>query len=397
MMLFQLFLVPLVAARVMRTHPQVPLIAEVVEDVSTEVVQLSEESVLEERLPIVGIHFTTSYAVASVRYSNGTWKDLAKIPADAEYIEILSRYTAIWPRGDPLSLAANNCFVSADELPTPQKRLKRHDCIKTFFPKPAGDVAGRPLPADIIALAAFTKTVRNAIRSEFGGSIPNMAIIIPRLPFYLSSELFEALEIAGLRSTSLVSGGFDRFTYDEIDAAYAGHGYDYCTPELADCARVPGSQKYEHALYLNFDNSSFSAGMLELQNKYQMLDQDQIFGYTINPNLGWWNLPVFEVPRAKFWAQIHEMITSVVQALPQPINRIVLLGDHGADDEFKEVVKAAVWEVLEMDVELMLSVGEEDVTHIAARGAADLDWHISESRRRWEADMAEKRSSLRNE
>jgi hypothetical protein len=87
--------------------------------------------------------------------------------------------------------------------------------------------------------------------------------------------------------------------------------------------------------------------------------------------LGWWRLPVFEVSRARFWAQIHEVILEVAGALQRAPNRIILLGDHGANAEFLDVVKAAMWDVLELDVSLMLSANKaEDVGTLAARGAA---------------------------
>jgi hypothetical protein len=97
MKLFQLLIVPFVAAGVVRTHQQIPIVADVVQDGGSEVAQPNAKHVAGEVLPMVGIHFTTSYAVASVRYPNGTLVDLARVPGDAEYIDIMSRYTTEWP------------------------------------------------------------------------------------------------------------------------------------------------------------------------------------------------------------------------------------------------------------------------------------------------------------
>jgi ATP-dependent protease HslVU (ClpYQ) peptidase subunit len=45
----------------------------------------------------IGIHFTTSYAVAVARYQNGTTQDIATISADAEYINVMSRWMDSYP------------------------------------------------------------------------------------------------------------------------------------------------------------------------------------------------------------------------------------------------------------------------------------------------------------
>jgi hypothetical protein len=125
---------------------------------------------------------------------------------------------------------------------------------------------------------------------------------------------------------------------------------------------------YQHVLFLDFDNSSFSATVQYMQH----VDQEWSYSNRIDMELGWWNLPVFEVSRARFWAQIHEVILEVAGALQRSPNHVVLLGDHGADPEYLDVVKAALRDVLEMDVSLSLSANKaEDIGMLAARGAAD--------------------------
>jgi hypothetical protein len=40
-----------------------------------------EEGKRETRIPGIGVHLTTSYAVAAIRYENGTIEDLVKVSA----------------------------------------------------------------------------------------------------------------------------------------------------------------------------------------------------------------------------------------------------------------------------------------------------------------------------
>lgn len=124
---------------------------------------------------------------------------------------------------------------------------------------------------------------------------------------------------------------------------------------------------YEHVLFVDFDNSSFSATVQYLQHA----DQEWSYSNSVSMQLGWWNLPVFETSRTEFWAQIHEVILGVAGALQRAPNKIVLLGDHGDDTELLEIVNAALWDNLEMDASLMLSASNgENVGMLAARGAA---------------------------
>lgn len=74
----------------MHTPQQIPIVADlgkVGPDMTASVLEHTSEEA-----PMVGVHFTTSYAIASVRYQNGTLRDLGKIDGDAEYVETMSRW-----------------------------------------------------------------------------------------------------------------------------------------------------------------------------------------------------------------------------------------------------------------------------------------------------------------
>lgn len=100
-----------------------------------------------------------------------------------------------------------------------------------------------------------------------------------------------------------------------------------------------------------------------------------MYSHVSDPELGWWNLPVFEVPRAKFWARVHESVEKIASGLWKAPGRIVLMGEHGTDKEFREVVRTALGNALDVDVDAMLEVNKaEDTLYLAARGAAELAW-----------------------
>ena len=78
-------IVPLASARAMRSPQQIPMVAEVAKNVAV------EESG-SDVAPSIGVHFTTSYALAVARYQNGTTRDIIKVEADTEYIGLMSRW-----------------------------------------------------------------------------------------------------------------------------------------------------------------------------------------------------------------------------------------------------------------------------------------------------------------
>jgi hypothetical protein len=123
---------------------------------------------------------------------------------------------------------------------------------------------------------------------------------------------------------------------------------------------------------------------MALQNAFQ--GDDTYYYYSMDTELGWWNLPVFDVARAQFWAQIHEKILDVLERMPKPPDNIVLMGEHGVNAEFKEIVKAAMWEKFDFDVDPMLEAIEKDSAgKLAARGAAELGWQNEDLNRQHEA------------
>ncbi|OAK98899.1 hypothetical protein IQ06DRAFT_278590 [Phaeosphaeriaceae sp. SRC1lsM3a] len=330
MKLFYLLVAPVVSARAINTQ-QVPVIG----GVEKEVVQSTTYE--DDAPPAVGVHFTTSYAIAAARYLNGTTQDLAKVEGGAAYVDLVSRW--------------------ADQERT----------------------VG--MEQDAAVLADFMKKTRDVMEIGLDMRISHIAPTFPYLPTYANQAVREALSSAGLTSTraQLLP---NELAYDEVTAAEAAPGHDLHS-SAEDHTSQMKSAPNQNVLYVNFDNSSFSIGAMSLRNAGQELKPIR---YDINTQLGWWNMPVYDIPRAKFWTRIHEMILHGLEPMSRPPNRIVLMGDHGADEEFKQVVTAAVWERYEFDVELMLSaVRKEDAGRLAARGAAELAWRDGIRQREREA------------
>ncbi|KAH4047273.1 hypothetical protein HBI04_051810 [Parastagonospora nodorum] len=366
MQLIYFLVVPLVSARVIGTTQQIPIPGHVAEDVVKHIAQ--EESAL-----AIGVHFTTSYAVAAARYKNGTTRTLVKVAADADYIDLLSR----WSQGQH-DLKNQDCHVQSRHSSVPKEVSRRYRCTMRSLQRSSRRMLGLPASRDAAILSDFMSRVRSDLQAEILAPVTSIAPAFPRLSHSQKEDVREALSYAGLTSSRLRTSHAGTIIYQDANAAYAGLGHGLCESQSSrsDCQSPANDQS---VLYFNFDNSSFSVGAMTLKSAFQ---EQRTYVYGSDTTLGWWDLPVYEIPRAKYWARIHEMILNVLAPMSLPPNRIVLLGEHGADEEFKEVVKAATWEKFDFDVELMLqTVKKEDVGSLAARGAAELGWRDEEFNR----------------
>lgn len=228
---------------------------------------------------------------------------------------------------------------------------------------------GRPATPDVAILASFLGQIKGATEKELGSQVSDVFPVFPILVALDQDDIQDSLDHAGLNWLNADRQWF-HISY-ETNAAFAGLGYGVCESwtDALKCAREEKLRHFEHILFLNFDNSSFSATLQYMQNVYQ----EYVYAQSLDFGLGWWDLPVYEVPRARFWARIHELILDVGSALQRPPDKVILIGEHAGDDEFVEVVKTALWDLLEYDISMILEVNTGvDGKSLAARGAAEL-------------------------
>ena len=210
---------------------------------------------------------------------------------------------------------------------------RRYRCTMRSLRRSSRRMLGLPASRDVAILSDFMKRVHSAIEAETLAPVTSITPAFPRLSHSQEEDVREALSIIGLTSTRLHTSHTGTVVYQDANAAYAGLGHGLCECWLSS-PNCQSAAKDQSVLYFNFDNSSFGVGAMTLKNAFQ---EHRTYAYGSDTTLGWWDLPVHEIPRAKFWARIHEMILNVLAPMPMPPNRIVLLGEHGADEDFKEV------------------------------------------------------------
>lgn len=254
--------------------------------------------------------------------------------------------------------------------PSGREKRSRWKCNKSNVNGLVRETVDLQKSRDAATIARLLSTVRTVAEAALNAPITSIApAIFPLRPNELES-FQEALKIAGLKSTRSRHGA-QEVVFVDVKAAFAGLDAGMCNnwQNRDDCISETMAMQRQSVLFLNLDNSSFSAGVFSISNPYQKSIAARHLHLI---KLGWWNLPVFEVPRARFWAEVQDAIAEVVHVMSRPPSRIILMGEHGADEEFKIVAEAALWQVLEVDVEIMLQA--ENVGKITVRGAAELAW-----------------------
>ncbi|KAL1792121.1 hypothetical protein ACET3X_009872 [Alternaria dauci] len=314
-----LFLVPLASARPVRYHHQVPMAEETTKDLT------SAKEMEVDATPSIGVHFTTTQTVVAARYPNGTTIDVVQIPGDAGYTELMSRWMF---------------------------RYSDYDILRNRN--------------DSVVLGAFLTNVHTTIEAQLEIPVREMtsAVVFPLRG--AQKTLFQsALLLAGFALPKHSKDSPD--VYPEPYAIHAALVH-------ASCTQQPLQEQHQHILVVAFDDSSFSASMHQTScNKKSSQPRQYMINYVARSDLGWWELPVFEAPRAKFWSKLQEAVVHTVGGVGKPPGRIVLSGSHGRDEEFKEKVEEALWAEFEVDVGTLLGSSQEaDNEWLAARGAAEL-------------------------
>ncbi|KAH9870375.1 hypothetical protein IAQ61_005849 [Plenodomus lingam] len=324
------------------------------------------EHVYEEDIerPSIAVHFTSSRAIPAARYSNGTILDLETVEGDTEYIDLVSQWMA------------QNSRIGG-------RKVERQDWCRAYplYEECRSDGLRRrrspklqdPISRDTVILSKMLMQVRISIETELAIPLTTVVPVFFELRQNQTQVVRNAMDIVGLQfpRSSDSAGGHVLL---DTNAAYAGFVSLSCkqSPEPEKC-REKREKSDQTTLFVDFDNHSFSASAGTIRNE---AESHSIGSRILSPELGWWDLPIFEIHRAKFWARMHEAILDVIGVLGgRPIDHIVLTGQHGADEEFIGVVEATLWSALEMDTgSMLLSSHAADAGRLVARGAVELAW-----------------------
>ncbi|KAF2704466.1 hypothetical protein K504DRAFT_461225 [Pleomassaria siparia CBS 279.74] len=313
----------------------------------------------------VGIHFTTSYAIAAARYERGFVEHLVRVSGSDEYIEAMARW------------------ADADNKRSCETKREKMQCATTRASRRANKLAGQPATRDVGILAAFLNEVKAEVETKLevaaesrGHSgavhITNILPVFPILPALEEEDIQDVMDYAGFNWQSVDGKG--SHVFHETNAAYGGLNLGMCASWKDQQVCAHQEERYRSSpsdvLFLNLDAGSFSAA---LQRMTATTASNAVSASAIDVTLGWESLPVHEIARAKFWAKVQELIVGVAVALERAPDEIVLMGEWAKDAEFQEVVRNTLWELFDLDVKGSMAGGRGEEGWLAPmRGAAEM-------------------------
>ncbi|KAF2018758.1 hypothetical protein BU24DRAFT_418307 [Aaosphaeria arxii CBS 175.79] len=303
--------------------------------------------------PAIGLHLTSSYAIATLRHKNGTIETLARVKGNAQYVDQM----AFW---SDFSLR-RNCESESQAILCTMEDAQRF----------ANKAQGRAATVAVKRFATLLSDVKNVVEAKLRQEVKYVYPVMPVLAVMEEDDLRDALRYAGLVWSS--PNGIS--PYYETTGAYAGMGHGLCASfhNISECKKEESTMQLEHVLFLNFDNSSFSAVL----HPMQALNRMRPNVYITEPNLGWWSLAIDQSVRTEQLAQIESVINDVVTPLRIIPSKIILLGDHAHRCEYHGLIKRALWRSLHFDASSLLEANDGiDSALLAANGAAELAFRM---------------------
>lgn len=143
----------------------------------------------------------TSHRVSAARYSNGYVHDLAVIPAQPKYIDLLTRLA---------------------QLPSPPQSSPWSRSLRRL-----NKILGRPATKDVGILSTLIGSLATTTANELNRTLNRVVVATPDLPALTSEDLNDAIEYAGLESWLVYPIPYPKMLYT-ANAAFAGSGRGLC-------------------------------------------------------------------------------------------------------------------------------------------------------------------------
>ncbi|KGO52914.1 hypothetical protein PEX2_048130 [Penicillium expansum] len=156
--------------------------------------------------PSIGISLTAAYGTISLRHSDGSFEDLARVEGDSSYIEMMRRLSS--PAASHPSPPYSSMDDMWDDIPRQAWRS---------FRKKIG-LAASP---DVHVMSQLVKKLLSLSKSA---TLPYVIISYPGMEALYEEDIYDMAEYLGLPKLT----GIYEYYPQEAYAAYAGHGLGLC-------------------------------------------------------------------------------------------------------------------------------------------------------------------------
>ena len=300
----------------------------------------------------VGFDLSASYGSTALSFSNGSIFEVATLPAEDDYREVMQRLSL--DSSKHLSPPYNNVGESWDDMPRQYMRKARK-------------AVGLPASSDVGHLAKMLSDLRAAVEKKVG-PITTAGVTTMHLVALYDEDLHDAFEYVGLEYITFSVGDVGHNILYQTSAAYAGYGHglcsDYTHPEACKAEQYNMTDRAVMAVV--YTDTVLSVSLSVIRSVYALWEPP--YRYLADFDLGHQQEP--ERSPEEYWNAVDSRLQEIMIENPnydRP-SIVMLIGDHISDPAFQQVLVNALGEQME---EMPQVLGEGAVT-VAARGVAEM-------------------------
>ncbi|KAF2831520.1 hypothetical protein CC86DRAFT_140294 [Ophiobolus disseminans] len=311
----------------------------------------------------VGIALTVDHATASVRYQNGTFEDLGRVEANAEYKELMRRLSS------PDACHPHPPYESSEE--------EWHDYPRQLRRR-LRMLVGLPASSDVAILAELLENIAQITFPE-PGSQRAAVISYPALWALYQEDLYDAAAHRGI--ATLRSSPWGNYQSVELVSAYAGHGLGLCKDPVSSFDRCFEEEEHlPERLVVLFEYTEYA---LVMHRRYlSRVHLDPFMDTFIDPSfdLGSANHPSgADIQKFVLQFLLHK-IGCYEGYYPFTCPEVVTFILTGSESSYRGENARMVIEAIAVAVHEFGSTGElffSNPDFMAARGAAEMAWRAS--------------------
>ncbi|KAJ5462799.1 hypothetical protein N7475_007743 [Penicillium sp. IBT 31633x] len=313
--------------------------------------------------PGVGFDLTPSYGTAVVHYYNGTVVEVAKVPGNLEYLDLMARLaTTSKPSPDPNLSDMSKFSIQLLEYLIPDVSSPWRDWWHWLNTK-----LGRPVkPDDVEIIGDLLRQLTASTEKEISQPLDRVAVTSPGFQSLNTPTINAALRMLNLR-TWVGDALFYANRLAEGDAVYAANGYGLCTNYLDrglcsyEFAETPDPIVFLVSYNRNLLYTSIVEGDTSEAFRRLALVQAQLVDYDVGLDR------LLEKDEDALWDRLRSQLQILPREFKYPITHLLLAGESVTNPRFLGILRESMAEVSPNLANIKVAI---DPTFAAARGAA---------------------------
>lgn len=316
---------------------------------------LSCSSIKILQAPGVGFSLELAYGTAVIRYHDGTYKNVARIQGDEEYVSAMHSLAANTKRGASVIVNQRPPDVRS-YLDQMIWRIQHGRARRTTTP-------AFPASEELFALADMITKLKDATELT---SIESIVLSTPgciRLTGEELEDLTDHLRMDG-RNWTITQ-------LNSAASAYAGLGFGLCSDYL-DVARCEAEELVlprHRLLHIDVSEQSLSANMVLMRHATARQHADLTAARWGEQSFATFDL---EYPTTNdTWTDLRRHLRSFEDSYLWKISKVIFTGSSACDTKIRSVIRDALWDAVRPTAFDTDYKNCEDLLWATARGAAE--------------------------